>query len=127
MIWTGTQTVVVEAFKGPTDSTSLGVQVVNPDAEITFSGFAGSPNDVYWTIKDTLGNDLGQSKFHLSCSDEQMNGPEDCGNLLGNGKDDNSSLINIWQLEGIVDAGGTLNCTPETSTPPSTPPSTPVQ
>ena len=112
-IWSGTDSVEVEAFKGDSDDQSLGSQVVGAGAEISFSGFAGSPNDVYWYIYDAeSGNFLGESTFHLSCSDENMNGPEDCGKLQGNGKDDTSSLINQWQLEGIVDGGGTLNCTP---------------
>ena len=112
MIWTGSENVSVEAWKGSVGSTSLGVQTVTPSGEISFSGFAGSPNDVFWEVKNGMGTLLGESKFHLSCSDGDMNGPEDCGKAQGNGKDNDGSLINLWQLEGIVDAQGTLNCTP---------------
>ncbi|WDE07685.1 hypothetical protein SG34_012775 [Thalassomonas viridans] len=124
MIWSGDKSVEVEAFKGSPHAPSLGKQLVAPGDEVSFSGFAGSPKDVYWLIRHaTTGHLLGKSKFHLSCSDKHMNGPEDCGSMQGNGKgggdddddDDNrhhGSLINLWKLEGIVDAGGTLNCTP---------------
>ncbi|WDD96931.1 SdrD B-like domain-containing protein [Thalassomonas actiniarum] len=124
MLWTGDNSVEVEAFKGDSHAPSLGKKIVAPGDEISFSGFAGSPNDVYWLIHDAeTGHLLGKSKFHLSCSDKHMNGPEDCGNMQGNGKGDHGddddddkghsgSLINLWKLEGIVDAGGTLNCTP---------------
>lgn len=113
MIWTGVDNVSVEAFKGDTNTVSLGVKTVSTDGEISFSGFAGSPNDVYWVMHNSdTGEYIGESKFHMSCSDSSMNGPEDCGAQLGNGKDDNTSFLNSWKLEGIVDANGTLNCTP---------------
>ena len=52
----------------------------------------------------------------ISCSDSAMNGPEDCGLLQGDGKGDDSSLVNLWQLEGLSGNGVTLDCTP---TPPA--------
>lgn len=65
---------------------------VGGDAELTVSGSVH-----------------GESKFHLSCSDDDMNGPEDCGKLQGNGKKGDSDLLNLWRLEGI--AGDTvLDC-----------------
>ncbi|NNF51658.1 MAG: hypothetical protein HKN59_04395, partial [Gammaproteobacteria bacterium] len=117
MIWTGNNTVWVRAWKGSVGSTSLGVKSVGPDEEVTFTGFAGSPNDVFWEVFSDAGltNKIGESKFHLSCSDDDMDGPEDCGKLQGNGKDNDSSLLNDWLLEGIVDAQGTLDCTVDTT------------
>lgn len=112
MIWNGSQAIEVEAWKGPVGSTSLGVQNSVPGQEITFAGFAGSPNDVFWEIFDTSGAKLGESSFHLSCSDSDMNGAEDCGKAQGNGKSNDAGLINDWILEGVVDAGGLLDCSP---------------
>jgi hypothetical protein len=117
MIWDGATNVNVTAWKGAVGSTNLGtVSNVNPGDEVTFSGFAGSPNDVYWEIYNAAsGAKLGESNFHLSCSDKAMDGPEDCGTPQGNGKSDSSTLINGWLLEGIVDAKGTLDCQVPTS------------
>jgi hypothetical protein len=53
----------------------------------------------------------GESTFHLSCSDDDMNGPEDCGKAQGNGK--GSSGLNLWLLEGIGGEGQSLDCSPE--------------
>ena len=43
-----------------------------------------------------------------------MDGPEDCGLPQGNGKDNGSSFLNDWILEGMVDASGVLDCTVST-------------
>jgi len=81
--------------------------------EVTVSGYAGSPNDVTWEIFDqTSGNKLGESEFHLSCSDDDMNGEEDCGKPEGDGKSNDAGLINAWLLEGMEDALGSFDCTP---------------
>jgi hypothetical protein len=40
-----------------------------------------------------------------------MNGTEDCGKKLGNGKKDDLSQINDWLFEGIS-GDSTLDCTP---------------
>jgi hypothetical protein len=59
------------------------------------------------------GNQLiGFSNFHLSCSDPDLNGVEDCGKSQGDGKNDDPSLINDWLFEGVVDSDETLDCTP---------------
>ena len=61
----GPGTIDVEAWKGPVGSESLGIQIgITPGTEVTFNGFAGSPNDVYWVI---TGDVTGESTFHLSC------------------------------------------------------------
>ena len=62
------------------------VENVAPGDVVTIDGFAGSPNDVYWEIYAGAAK-IGESVFHLSCSDDDMNGPEDCGSPQGDGKD----------------------------------------
>ena len=81
--------------------------------EVSVSGYTGSPNDVCWEVFQAgTVNLIGLSNFHVSCSDQEMNGPKDCGNREGNGKNNDPGLINDWLLEGIVDEGGELDCTP---------------
>ena len=73
---------------------------------------ANAKNDVDWLITFEDGT-TGISRFHLSCSDKDMNGPEDCGKPQGDGKKNKSNCINDWVLEGMVDsAEGILDCTP---------------
>ena len=89
MISNFTGPVKVKAWKGAVGSTLLAtVDNIQPNQEVSVSGYAGSPNDVIWQIY-TAGTDtqIGQSTFHLSCSDVNMNGPEDCGKAQGDGKD----------------------------------------
>lgn len=71
------------------------------------------------TPKDQTGNDVdvnisgtvtGMSRFHISCSDDDMNGPEDCGSNQGNGKSDDSSLINEWLFGGMTGEKGSFSC-----------------
>ena len=82
---------------------------------MSFTGF--STNDVFWEIfSSATGQKLGESKFHLSCSDSNMNGSEDCVKPQGNGKDDNSSNLDDWLLEGIQGEGGVLDCTSDEAT-----------
>ena len=81
----------------------------------------GSTND---TIVNISGSVFGQSTFHVSCSDKDMDGDtstnedqqqvspvgRDCGKDEGNGK--GSSGINTWLLEGFVDkSNAVLDCT----------------
>jgi hypothetical protein len=133
MIWNGPENnVSIKAYKGDTGDTLLasmgGIMIGDT---VTVNGFAGSPNDVTWEVFDQFGVKIGDSIFHLSCSDGDMNGPEDCGKLAGDGKggstkgskkskkkskskdtsgDSATDLINQWLFEGMVDAGGTLSC-----------------
>ncbi|MGD9317967.1 MAG: hypothetical protein PVG56_14105, partial [Anaerolineae bacterium] len=115
MIWNGGATDVwVTAWKGTVGSTALATLVpVTTGNALTVSGFAGSPNDVYWEIfADASGTSkLGESTFHLSCSDDDMNDALDCGKLQGDGKD-KAGYLNDWLLEGLVDSDETLVCTP---------------
>jgi hypothetical protein len=62
--------------------------------------------DVDTTFTD---GSTGTSRFHVSCSDGAMNGPEDCGSAQGDGKD-NKSGLNLWLFEGMEGSGLTLDC-----------------
>ena len=125
MIWDGTQDVTVTAWNGAVGSTQLSypnpAMVFMPGAEVLARSLAGSPDDVYWEIFDAnSGLKLGESKFHVSCSDPDMNGVEDCGKSQGDGESNDPGLINDWLLERIKDEGGKLNCTPEVAYVPPT-------
>ena len=112
MVWNGTQTVNVVAWYGNVGTRIVGTaDNVAPGDEVTISGFAGSPNDVYWEIFDGAVK-LGESVFHLSCSDDDMNGPEDCGKPEGDGKG-KTGYLNDWLFEGMAGNGLVLDCTPE--------------
>jgi serine-aspartate repeat-containing protein C/D/E len=86
--------------------------VVSTNQDVTFFG-PFSQNDVFI---DILGAENGESKFHMSCSDDDFNSPDDCGKLAGNAKS-TSGFINQWKLEGFIDAEGTvLDCTSDSGT-----------
>jgi hypothetical protein len=90
------------------------ISLISNGQEVTVSGYAGSPNDVIWEIFDAGTNSkIGESKFHLSCSDQEMDGPEDCGTAQGNGKNNDAGLIKDLLLEGMtLGNGGFFDCTP---------------
>ena len=51
MIWAGTQSIRIKAWKGNVGSTlRADIDNIAPGAEVTVTGFAGSPNDVIWEI-----------------------------------------------------------------------------
>ena len=62
---------------------------------------------------------LGQSTFHLSCSDADMNSADDCRKAEGDGKSITASsalcggkpCLNDWIFDGMSGAGVTLACT----------------
>lgn len=142
MIWDGNHPIRIKAWKGePGNTLLLDKDNVHFGDEVTVSGFAGSPNDVYWEIfRADSSSKIGESVFgeycgsasgisyhnvkicadsilfffytteDMSCSDDSMYGPEDCGKLLGNNGKEESGLINQWRLEGLVDASSTLEC-----------------
>ena len=117
MIWNGNQTVGIKAWKGSVGSTLLAtITDIQPGEEVTVSGYAGSPNDVIWEIFNSSGSKLGNSTFHLSCSDADMNGPEDCGKAAGDGKG-LSGYINNWIFDGMAGSGQVLDCTPGSGEP----------
>lgn len=101
--------------------------VVKPGQKVTFSG-PFSSNDLYLNLSGAVN---GQSTFHVSCSDKDMDGltatnlsqqqlqdkTQDCGKFEGDGKAKSGTWINTWLLDGLVDAEGkVLNCSP-TPTP----------
>lgn len=103
--------------------------VVNAGQRVTFSG----PFAVNDQVLNITGASTGQSVFHVSCSDADMDGrtstnleqaqlpgkSQDCGKFQGNGKAAVASRINKWLLDGLVDADAkVLNCTPA-ATPPT--------
>jgi hypothetical protein len=86
---------------------------------VIVTGYAGSPNDVYWEIFDAgTGTKIGTSTFHVSCSDPNMNDVADCGKLQGDGKD-KTGFLNHWIFEGMSGNGQVLSCTPPPPLPPS--------
>ncbi len=112
MIWNGTQAVTIKAWDGAVGSTLIGnFGPLNPGDEVTVGPLNG-PNDSIWEIFSAAsGQKIGESKFHRSCSDSDMNGPEDCGKAEGNGKQNDSNFLNLWILNGLVDeAGQVLDC-----------------
>jgi hypothetical protein len=53
---------------------------------------------------------VGTSRFHKSCSDKEMAGNEDCGMAQGNGKDNESDLLNLFLLDGLIGEKGSFAC-----------------
>ena len=108
------------------DLTSLrlvwdGPDGVNLESEVgqVITGINRGDIIVLQTPKADTGNDVdvfltgavdGQSQFHISCSDAQMNGNEDCGAAQGNGKGDDTSLVNQWLLDGMTGQNGSFTC-----------------
>jgi hypothetical protein len=105
--------VKVKAWKGAVGTSTLLTTIDNiqPGQEVSVSGYAGSPNDVYWEVFQAgTSTKIGTSTFHVSCSDVDMNGPEDCGKAQGDGKA-KTGFLNSWVLEGLSGNGKTLDCT----------------
>lgn len=102
----------VVAYKGDTNSPDfVEVDNVMPGDPVVVAGLADAAKDVTWVIFPVGGAvPLGQSKFHLSCSDPDMNGEEDCGKAEGNGKGNEAGLVNSWSLEGMLGATSRLDC-----------------
>jgi hypothetical protein len=119
LIWNGAQTVDVKAWDGaPGTSTLLAaLDDVAPSDEVTVGGFTSEAST--WEIFDSTGvTKLGESIFNLSCRDKEMNGIEDCGKNVGNGKYDDVTKINDWLVEGMVDDDETMTCSPTFVPPP---------
>ena len=79
--------------------------------EVSFDGYAaaGAPNDVDLLIK-FVGGTTAVSRFHRSCSDNEMNDLADCGTYQGNGKENSTSLLNTWILRNLLGNGKQLGC-----------------
>ena len=65
-----------------------------------------------WELFDAGTNaKIGEPRFHVSCSDSTMDGPEDCGSAQGNGKQNIATYLNLWQFVGLTTKNGTkLTC-----------------
>jgi len=100
MVWDGPSGVDVLTEAGQLFSN---VQTGN---KITFNT-AGLGNDVDLALSGAVN---GSSTFHVSCSDQGMNGPEDCGSDQGNGKNDDAGLINDFLLDAMIGASGQFSC-----------------
>ena len=74
--------------------------------QITFST-VGLGNDVDLTLSGAVN---GSSAYHVSCSDKEMNGSEDCGSNQGNNKGNDASLINTWLFDGMSGEKGAFEC-----------------
>ncbi len=117
LIWDGTETIDVVAHDGKNDHDQVMFQLQNIaiGQEITMTALGDAKKDIMLELF-AAGTDykLGESKFHLSCSDKDMDGMEDCGTRQGDGKDDCSGndCTNDWLLEGIVDDDESLDCLP---------------
>jgi hypothetical protein len=113
MEWGGAGAIRVRAWDGSPGGTLLAdIDPVNPGDLVVVDGMGGSPKDQIWELylPGTL-TKIGESQFHISCSDQNMNGVEDCGNNQGNGKNNYPFNNNNWILEGMS-GDETLACTP---------------
>ncbi len=117
--WNGaTSPIWVKAWNGSIAGKGVAMTTfgpVNSGDVVTFTRSSSStPNDVYFEIFScaamTSACKLGNSTFHLSCSDSDMNGPEDCGKPEGDGKG-GSGYINTWAFEGMAGASQGFECT----------------
>ena len=79
----------------------------NGDVIILDTPRSQTGNDVEISLSGAV---AGQSQFHISCSDPDMDGSEDCGKRLGNSKGNDSSLINDWLLDGMTGEQGAFTC-----------------
>jgi hypothetical protein len=86
--------------------TIMGSTLETMNNTFSFGNFAtaNSTNDVDFVLVDSFG--LKQrSRFHLSCSDADMNDPTDCNNLVGDGKDNSVAGGNQWLLRDLQGKG----------------------
>jgi len=79
-------------------------------------------NRITFTVdKDIYGNDFAlyltaaggvtsTSLFHLSCSDPDMDGSDDCGKDQGDGKNNTDPDSNLWLLDGMSGNNGSFEC-----------------
>lgn len=119
LIWDGTETVDVTIWDGAVGGTVLAtLDDVLVGDEVTVSGF--TQDESVWEIFDATGTTkLGESIFHLTCRDRALNGVEDCGKRVGDGKYDDPTRTNDWIVEGLVDDDETLVCSPSVPPPPT--------
>jgi cysteine-rich repeat protein len=114
MQWDGAQAIRITGIAGVTP---FDIDNIQPGDVVTVTGYNGSQgNDVFWNIFAAgTSTKIGQSSFHLSCSDVDMNGPEDCGKAAGDNKGSTTCspapCVNTWIFEGMAGQGKVLDCT----------------
>jgi cysteine-rich repeat protein len=110
------QVIDIKAWNGSPGGTLVATRTnIQPGDVVTVTGFSGPV--LYWEIFGSgtgFGTKLGNSAFHLSCSDVDMNTSDDCGKLEGDLKVTSgfTGLINDWRFEGMGGDTGALVCTP---------------
>lgn len=111
MIWDGQmEPVTVRGYRGNDgDELMFEQNGVMRGATVTHAGLDGSEKDIIWEVFYG-GNEIGESKFHVSCSDNEMKAAQHCGRRQGDGKDNKAHLINDWLLDGLVDEDGPVDC-----------------
>ena len=100
LVWDGASGVNIVTEGGEV------INGIDNGEEIMFST-EGLGNDIDLTISGAVS---GSSRFHVSCSDDEMDGEEDCGTRQGNGKGNDAGKVNDWLLEGMIGEGGALDC-----------------
>jgi hypothetical protein len=113
--WNGTQNpIYVKMWNGSVGTgTPTSVGPIAPSQDVTFTrSTASTPNDIYFEVFSNaqMTTKIGVSTFHLSCSDADMTGSEDCNKAAGNGKTTDTSFINTWLFRGMGGNGLTLTC-----------------
>ena len=115
LLWDGMiEPVNIRAYAGAPGSELLlesGDLFITDRVVVGDFSVAGAPNDVFFEVFDSAGHLLGESKFHRSCSDDEMDGLEDCGMPQGNGKNNDSGFLNDWALDGLADDNSSFTCT----------------
>jgi serine-aspartate repeat-containing protein C/D/E len=122
MIWDGSKEISeIAVYRDKLDPSDPGKNLMSTITgpivqgdEVTADGYVAvdARNDVDWHILFTDGTD-GVSRFHRSCSDDDMNGPEDCMKNEGNAKTTDPYFVNDWLFEGMAGNTLTLDCTPD--------------
>jgi hypothetical protein len=101
LIWDGQSGINV--------TTELGQEINGINAgDVIVLDTEGAGNDLDITISGAIS---GGSMFHFSCSDDDMNGPEDCFKFQGDGKGE-PDWINDWLFAGMEGKNGIIDCNP---------------
>ena len=103
MVWNGEDGVTITTEMGEV------FENLQNGNQITFMVDRGVANDypIYLSYSDGT---FGESQFHLSCSDDEMDGSDDCGKAQGNNKGDEPDLVNDWLLDGMTGETGSFAC-----------------
>ena len=111
--WQGDKTIgkinvwFSEVGKGGNPPAQVITEPVDPNGLLIVNGLSeDNPKDIVLELFDENGNKIGESIFHLSCSEEDLNDPSDCGGTVGSGKNDDPGWIKQWGFEGMGGMGG---------------------